>query len=384
MSRKIEKGSELNIRRNVQLLLALGVFLVGRAALAGEFQQSITLPMTLEYDSNPAMSVTDKKGVTRAILTPDYNLTTNYGIDEYKLGLGLRVERSSDQEISVNRDDPSLSLGWQRQTEAGGFGLVAKYAEASTRFTELQESGLVQVDGTRTTYTVGGNWSKALSERSTLAADAEYKDVAYDGGGGTLIDFTNTSAGLTYSRVLNEHIEPFMRTTVSHYEPSSSALLSSSFNFVSVMGGVNWKLSENLDWTGQAGPTRISGQTTDSGWQGSVILHYLGRHHDALLDVGRYVSASGEGGFVEVDQVKGTWGYAIDELTRAGLEASRRRNRSIIPNTVQMYGVWASRELSPFWHARLSYQYKQRKQDGLDDATANVLGVTLVYSLPNF
>jgi hypothetical protein len=51
---------------------------------------------------------------------------------------------------------------------------------------------------------------------------------------------------------------------------------------------------------------------------------------------------------------------------------------------MQQLGAWASRELSPFLYVRLSYQHKLRRQSGQPDASADVLGLTLIYSLSGF
>jgi hypothetical protein len=85
-----------------------------------------------------------------------------------------------------------------------------------------------------------------------------------------------------------------------------------------------------------------------------------------------------------VDDVRGVWSYSIDELSRTGFDASWQDSKGQIPNTLRQYGVWASRELSPFWVARLSFTYKERQQDGLQDANANIIGMTLTYSHPDF
>ena len=47
-------------------------------------------------------------------------------------------------------------------------------------------------------------------------------------------------------------------------------------------------------------------------------------------------------------------------------------------------GFWASQELSPYWNARLSYQYKQRQQVGQASASSALLGLSLVYAHPDF
>ena len=136
-------------------------------------------------------------------------------------------------------------------------------------------------------------------------------------------------------------------------------------------------------------PTSAAANLSDTGWQGSFALRYLGPRYDASFDIGRSIAASGEGGYVESDQIKGTLGYAIDERTRSGLDASWQDNKGIAPNTMQQFGAWASHELSPFWNARLYYRHKQRQQNGLlrttqTDASGDVLGLTFIYTHPDF
>jgi hypothetical protein len=125
------------------LLLAAGCTLGSVPVLAGEWDQSISLPATLEHDSNLPLSTTKQAGRVafdrRAGLQP----VGTYGIDEFKAGLGLRVERSSDQRVSIDREDPNLLAGWRRLTETGEFGLTATYDEVSSRAAELQETRAV-------------------------------------------------------------------------------------------------------------------------------------------------------------------------------------------------------------------------------------------------
>lgn len=362
-------------------MLAAGTLLSGLPVMADELQQSVSVFLGTEYDSSPALMTSDEEGVWRAKIMPSYNLIGTYGADEYKARLTLNLERSSDATLSANREDPSLLLGWKRQTETGEFGLSAKYEEVSTRITELSESGLLSADGTRINKSLAGNWRTALSERSDLLADVEYKDVSYDGG--AYIDYANLAGGVTYSYALSERAEPFVRGAVSHYEPDGSLGVSS--DYYSIVAGLKWKATERLNWSVQAGANRVSGQTEDNGWQGNFALNYdITPRANMTMEMGRYVSPSGDGGFAESDQLKGTWGYAISERTRSGIEAYWRDYQGATPSTLYQLGAWVSHELSPFWNARLAYQYKQREQDGLPSASANQLGVSFVYTHPDF
>lgn len=369
----------MNVRCRVRLLfLVAGCTLGSAPVLAGEWDQSISLPTTLEHDSNLPLSATKKQGVSRLILVPAYSLTGTYGIDEFKAGLGLRVERSSDKNVSIDREDPNVLAGWRRLTETGEFGLTAKYAEVSSREAELQETGGATADSTRKTGSLGGVWRSAITELSTLTVDADFKTVSYDAG--TQTNFNNLAAGISWTYAWSERIEPFLRVAVSHYDPDKSTATVTKSDYYTVNGGVKVKASEHLEWTAQGGPGRVSARTTDTGWQGSLAMQYRGDRYDVALNMGRSVTTSGDGGFVASDRVAGTFGYAIDERTGAGFSASWQDNKGDNPNTTQQLGAWASHELSPFWHARLYYQHRLRSEDRQPDASGDVLGVTLIYS----
>jgi hypothetical protein len=227
---------------------------------------------------------------------------------------------------------------------------------------------------------LGGNSRSAISALSTLTTNAEYKNVSYDAG--NLTNYENLSAGVTWSYAWSERIEPFVQVTVSHYEPDRITVPSS--DYYTLQGGVKLKLAENWDWSVQGGMGRVVSRESDNGWLASSTLRYVASLYDLKLDVGRSVSPSGEGGFVQSDRIVGSWSYSYDALSRLGLSASWQENQGLQPNTMQQFNAWASHELSPFWNARLYYLHRLRSQDGRPDASGDVLGVTLVYSHPDF
>lgn len=363
-------------------MLVAGCTLGSVPVLAGEWEQSLSLPATIEHDSNLPLSTRSKQGVSRLIVVPAYSLTGTYGIDEYKAGLGLRVERSSDERVSADREDPNLLAGWRRLTQTGEYGLTAKYDEVSSREAELQETGRAAADSTRKTWSLGGVWRSAVTALSTLSADADYKTVTYDAG--TQTDYKNLAAGISWNYTWSERIEPFLRLAVSHYEPDKSTATATTSDYYNGTLGVKVKATEDLEWTVQGGPGRVSARTSDTGWQGSVDMQYRGNRYDAALNLGRSVTTSGDGGFVASDRVAGTFGYTIDERSSLGLSASWQDNKGNNPNTMQQLGAWASHELSSYWRVRLYYHHRLRTEDRQPDASGDVLGATLVYSPRSF
>lgn len=348
-------------------------------AYAASWHSSIAVPSTVEYDSNPTLLTSGEKGVTRTIIAPDYSLVGTSDQDEFQFGLGVNVVRSSNTSIVSDREDPRLKLGWQRETETGAFGLAARYEESSTLSSTVQETGVVVSDGTQKMTSLAGNWRTALSERSTLLNEIEYSHVTYDID--SLTNYDELSNRLSYTYAWSERVELFTRFGARRYEPDEGSAVASSNSYTPDIG-MNYQISERLRGSVYVGANQISG--TDSGptSQGGFTLYYTGERVETSIDAGRTTLASGDGGFVETENLRGTWSYSIDETRRTGFDASWQDTKGQTPNTLRNYGAWFSQELSPFWIARLSYTYKQRQQDGLPDATANVVGLTLTYSYP--
>lgn len=317
--------------------------------------------------------------MTRTIIAPDYSLVGTSDQDEFQFGLGVNVVRSSNTSIVSDREDPRLKLGWQRETETGAFGLTARYEESSTLSSTVQETGVVVSDGTQKMTSLAGNWRTALSERSTLLNEIEYSHVTYDID--SLTNYDELSNRLSYTYAWSERVELFTRFGARRYEPDEGSAVASSNSYTPDIG-MNYQISERLRGSVYVGANQISG--TDSGptSQGGFTLYYTGERVETSIDAGRTTLASGDGGFVETENLRGTWSYSIDETRRTGFDASWQDTKGQTPNTLRNYGAWFSQELSPFWIARLSYTYKQRQQDGLPDATANVVGLTLTYSYP--
>lgn len=360
-------------------LAALTLLLAGPAQ-AGRFQHDVSAGLSLEYDTNPSLAASGGDGLWRLAATPGYQLAGADGADQWHARGGLRLERSTDAAISAERQDPSLSLSWTRLAPAGQFGLSGSYEQASTRVTELQDTGRVSADGTRTAQSLSANWLGELDPRNSLSLVGGYADTRYSGGG--LSDYANLNLGATWTRAWSERASAYLRLSASRYLPgAASAASSDSFD---ALAGLSLTRSERLalDLRGGFNHTSSGG---NGGWQGGVTLDYAYAPRTALaLDLGRSVSSSGAGGFVTADRCDARWSQALSERGSAGLDLSWHRSGTTAPTTTRQIRLWASQELGPSWGLRLSYLYKQREGAGLAAADAHVLSLALSYAHPAF
>lgn len=347
-------------------------------AQAATWSGSLGLPTTFEYDSNPRLETEREDAVGRLMLTPDYRLARVDGLDTWSLGLGAQLLRSSDRQVLADREDPRLSLGWERETETGALGVTARYDESST-LGALDETGVDNSDGTRKKHGLDGFWRHRLSERDGFSSSLAYNEVRYVDT--TLDDYQDLALSLSFERDLSARLTPFTRLTASRYRPLGESEQEASTKY-QPDAGLRLALTESWDLEVHGGRDWISGGTYEGGWQGGASLNYSGERMLASLGAERSASSSGEGGYVEVQQLRGTWSYALSDRSSLGFGATWRDSQGDRPNVYQQFDTWLSRELSAFWQARLSMTYKQRSEDEAGDARAHVVGLSLIYSHP--
>ncbi|MGF6395665.1 hypothetical protein [Pseudomonas plecoglossicida] len=347
---------------------------------AANWQSTVVVPTTVEYDSNPLLLTSEEKGVTRTIIAPDYNLIGQFDRDQLRLGLGMHLLRSSDRSVVDDREDPNLSLGWQRQTETGGFGLLAQYNESSTLSGMVLDTGVVTTDGTQKMSSLTANWSSAVTERSTLANETRYNHARYDID--TLTGYDEYSNYSSWTYAWSERTDLITGLEARRYEPQDTTTAIASNSYVPSLG-IKHLFSERLEGAAHVGVNKTTGSGGGRRGEGGASLFYRGARAEASLSADRSTVASAEGGFAELDMVRGGWSYLVTETSRVGVEATWQDAKGETPNTLQTYSVWASRELSRAWDMRFSLMYKERQQDGLPDAEATIVGMTLTYRYPD-
>lgn len=357
---------------------ALGLLLPG-AGQAGRFEQGLSVNLATEYETNPALSATAKDGVWRQTVAPSLGLTRTNGADEWEARLGLRLERSSNEALSTGRDDPSLGLTWRRASSTGGLNLKFGYDTQSTRVSEFQDTGLVTVDGSRSSQSLALTLSHALDERRTLSLDAGHTAVGYQGG--SLTDYRDLSAGLTYSLDWDERLAPYLRLSASRYTPDLG-VASTSYD---ARIGFRLARGERLSLDVAAGLNHIVADTHRNGWLGSVSLDYALDPRASLdLDLSRSVASSGAGGFAESDQLAVRWGRTLSERDSVGADLSWRNSRTLTTGDTRQLNLWGSRALGDLWSLRLSYTFRRREGGGEAAASSQALALTLSYAHPDF
>lgn len=360
----------------LSIMLAALVLYSGQG-WAASWQQAWSARVSTEYDTNPTMSPTNPGGIWRALLEPGYKLKRTGGANELNAGAALLIARTSNKTLSQDRNDPSVFLDGRRQSDAGEFGLSAKYDEVATRIAEIDNAGPFIADGTRVSRTISGSWSKALSERSTLWADGSYQGVSYKGG--PYVNYANQTAGLKLSHAWSEGSMSYLRVSNVKYVPAGGGPSSSLANATL---GWNWKVADDLEGTLQTGKSRSSAAQMST--QGMAEVKYTGQRTWFVLNANRQVTPSGLGGFVTADQAKVSWSYALSERSNTGIDLGWGKSHFTTDIINRTAGAWLQHELNSFWVVRTNYLHKISEQDGVGRASSNILGIALVYTHTDF
>ena len=363
------------------------VVLCSNQSGADTWQQAWSAQVSTEYDSNPAMIrasqiqasqiPASQVEVWRAIFEPSYTLHGTNGVNELGAGVALQVARSSNKVLSPNREDARGFLNWQRHSNTGEFGLSGVYDEAATRNTAIDNTGPGFADSTRASRTLSAQWSQALSERTNFGLDGSYEKVSYKGG--TFIDFVSRSGGMKLDYAWSEYSVPFFRVSYADYKPGYYG--SSLSRLTNVVLGCNWKISDYLQWSLQGGRSKVDSAKAST--QGAATIQYSGQRTRVDVNASRQVTTSGLGGFIKVDQAKGSWSYIWSERSKTGIDQEWQKNHYITTITQNTTGTWLQYDTNQFWRTRMYYLHKVNR-DALGKASSNILGVAVTYTPAGF
>lgn len=344
--------------------------------------QSLTLPLSFAHETNPRYSTTNKQSVNRTTLTPSYSITSNSEVNQWFSTARLSIVRTSDQNISQDRDDPSLNLGWTHNYETGQFSVTGLINEQSTQVSELTDSGLIAGDNTKKTRTVSMNWRNSLSERTSITLGGSATESSFHGVATTgLVDSKSESSNVKLNYSLSEQTEIFTQFSYSRYKPENSSATS---NTKSINFGATWTISDKTTTTLSVGGNETKNNNNISqNWQASINTRYATVRSNTQLSLSRSQSPSSLGSFNESQQLALAWSYSLSERDNFGLNISWRENLSLNTTQTKQFSANYSRALSLSWDFRLSAA-RNAREDKLTNASSHSIMATIIYKLPDF
>lgn len=346
--------------------------------MAYSWGNSVISPFSFEFDSNPALSPNNPVAVWRGLIEPNYTLRGSDGRDELKTTLGLQLSRSTNEDVSPKRSNPSATIEWLRQHELGELGISSKYAEVAVRDVKLDALTPPPVGSTRVSRNITGKLSKSFSELSTILLEGAYEGVSYTGGG--LVDYSTRTENMTYNYTWSEDNKPFLQLTHVDYMPEGGTAPSSFTNTILI--GSRWRFSDKVSGDFQVGKSKVS--VLDVSNQAGMSVQYTGERAQFSLKLNRQVSPSGQGGFITVAQYNASSSYAWSENSNFGLDVGWQKNQSTFESNNSSSNLWIQRSLSHAWGIKAYYRNIVASGELIETAFANIVGITLDYTNIDF
>lgn len=364
-------------------VLLSGLMLYAGQGWADTLKQTWSAFASEEHVTNPLLNPAGQsQSVWRSTLNPSYLLTDSLGKDVLNAGLDLMLVKSSNTSIYANQTNPGATLGWKHLSDKGSFGISSNYSRTSTLSTEPSATGLVSANSIRTSRTLSADWTRELSERTTLALNGGYTDIAYSGSGNSanLSDYASQSSGMRLNYAWNEHTATFANLSYVNLVPTGSGPSSRQYD---ARLGMIWSATDRVDWTVQGGPSRLenAGAATTS-MQGGMTMNYKGQQSNLSLSANRQSTPSGLGEIIIVDQANGNLSYDLGERSKTGIDLGWRQSKYLGNNIYRTAGVWYHYDLSTSWGIKAYCNHNTNVLGGLNSATStsNILGLSIAYT----
>lgn len=360
------------------------------SATALEYSGDFSLPTSINYDSNIQMSSSNDESVSFYNLNPRLDVSANDDVNAINLNASVLFQRSSDERISEDRKDPTLGLSWVRSFERGQFSLATNYNKMSTRVSERRTTGQIFNDGSSTNRSIDAGISYLITEKFNLATGVGYQETRFSGA--NLNDFQSRTFNTKLSYLYSEKLTPFLEFSIGRFENESNNLVLDGLDADRLAGngtaisrnflaGFNYKVNSRLDYSLAAGVNRVS--SAGSGWVGNAALNYLINDQSSLIGtVGRNVSPTGLGGFLEIDNLALTYMYDIDQKNHLGANASWTITRDVIDSDFRLLGGFYGYDLTKDWGLRSYVNYRTLETNS-DKAHAYLIGFSITYNHPN-
>ena len=365
-----------------KILIGLAA-ICSHAVIASPLQQSFSVDAGVEYDTNPTMAATNARGAWVSTVTPEYAVRYVDGTDEWNASVSMDIERSSEQTLVINRNDPTLTLGWERAIPRGSVAVNAEYDQASTSSTETASSGAAGSTDTRNHYGFGGGLEYALTERMQADISIDYDFYSYETTSGLTSaygDYSTRTAMATVEYLLTERNAVYASVGAVKYTPDTPGVDPTN-NYTAVVG-VRTELTPQIAVDSNVGVSHLDTDESPTNLTGSTSVTYTGERVESSLTYSRTSASSGAGGFSETDNVSASVDYALDDKTTVGAEASYSQTVEDEPTSTSSLRLHADREVFEELTATAAYEYRQQ-EDATSEATGSTWMLSLSYDMPD-
>jgi hypothetical protein len=368
------------------------LFLAGVAGAAGAAAQtpriySISVPMEIEYDSNPNMVLGNAPSTTWFRVRPSFTATQVQDKNEYSVEAALSAEKSSNPDIAKDRLDPRLAGRWKHADGVNTTVLSLLAERQALRALDIKEQVPRSADGSRTLYGISGTWARDLSDRMSFTADLrqDWEKYTVD----TTPDDRHTYGAFRLTRLENERRSWYGLINAQLYRSElknsgGRTIGGTRSNVAGAMVGVNQLLSPAFRVDASVGLMHFDEPVTDNDWQGALRAEYTAERWSASAEMSRYagVNSTVFARLVVTEDFRLRARYAFNSLTRLDFDIGQNRQQ-VLNSKNSLANLVLTRQWSPSWEVAVRASIRQQEVLG-GTAKGNLVALLLVYRNPDF
>lgn len=377
---------------------ALTVFCLGAlisslplAAVAYDWELGSFFSSRFEVDDNLNTSTTPRAAygasgrgrLTGSAIAPNHRF-------DLTVDLGYSAFRGIDNELDSRKINNLYALDFRRSMRRIDIVAAASYAEASTFFTEEEDTGETGGDGKRMTHATSAAVTYRLNATDNLTVSANYRNVDFEDADAGLNAFQSWGGSTRFSRQVNRTLSATLDAQANRFLPATS---DGSIRYT-MRAGLSKRLTNTLSVNANGGIRYVdqlgggTAATTASDSVGFPIrfgASVTGRDTQAEIGLVREVSASASGGLQGSTALSFSAGYKANDLVTASLSAGYR-----VSDNANSAGVETQRtnfnvspsvayKLTPHWSLNFGYTYRYRETSA-GEADSNKVFLTLSHT----
>ncbi len=387
-----KKNSESVLRLVVGMALMMSL---SQTAIAADVIKRIIVDSSIERNSNPAFTESDKEPVWLYTIIPQFNLDVSDGLNLWYLETALVLQQPSNNEVFFDRQDPRLALGWDRTYESGSYGAKIGYEQSAGRKLQLLSvGGINNVDTKQRAKYFNGRWQHDFNARWSLINLANYTRTEFSGVSGAVQPigvappFINFDVSEVRSRLAYDYTEKLITYTELGFVKYMPETFRDDTDLYRVHFGADYMVKPGLEVGGHAGLYTTSGQQSDSGWEAGISAEYVVDRMSYSASLSRSLGSGGLLGFQQIDALQAAWQFNVSELNLLGVDAlisdSEEDDSVGLPNIKsQQLNAFYERQLSSQWKMRFLASYQAFDvNDSISRGT--LVGVRLTYDSLDF
>jgi len=291
----------------------------------------------------------------------------------------------------LDSDDQSLDLDARRQGERLGLRFAGTITRDTSRTSELDDTGRVDLNVRRMQLLAAPSLSYALDARTTLTSAVSHREVTFqDAGGAGLVDFTDRSASAGLVRALSQRTDLTLNLDAARFEAPRARVRSTT---TGARAGLRHAWSERLDGGLELGAQRtdrdfpergVARRAVDTGLQLEGRLAYELERGRVGLRLSRRVTPSASGDVLQRDEVVLNVAHRVSPRARLSAGLRRLRNRSLDAarsdeRTLVRINAGVQWSLARRWTLAGQLTYTQQERAGGSAVASRAAVLTLRY-----